>query len=146
MSSSRQQSHYNKQMSAGFGFMASHMKPQADGTSARELVYEDVDDAGYSAPQTTGDYVAYLEAKIAEYELAFQNMGVMMNGRPVMSVSKCAEVMGLHRSSVTRRMQPDSRNRIDGFREANGRLWVYADQALTAAKRGKPLSAQKCAN
>ena len=107
--------------------------------SAAEVTYEDVDGAEYSEPHDAdvGAEIERLTALVAMYERELKRAGRMYNGRPVMTVAEAALELGRNRSSVARRLQPTSRNRIEGVKADNGQWWVFAD-TLTAAKRGRP--------
>ena len=100
--------------------------------SAAEVTYEDVD-----TPRDASAEIERLTALVAMYERELKRAGRMFNGRPVMTVAEAALELGRNRSSVARRLQPTSRNRIEGVKADNGQWWVFAD-TLTAAKRGRP--------
>ena len=117
--------------------------------SAAEVTYEDID-AEYVTEYSALDHDASAEierltALVAMYERELKRAGRMYNGRPVMTVAEAALELGRNRSSVARRLQPTSRNRIEGYKADNGQWWVFAD-TLTAAKRGRPKSAQNRAH
>ena len=108
---------------------------------AAEVTYVDDD-----APRDASAEIERLTALVAMYERELSRAGRMYNGRPVMTIAEAALELGRNRSSVARRMQSTSRNRIEGYKADNGQWWVFAD-TLTAAKRGRPtLSARNCAN
>ena len=138
-------SHYDKQAAAGYRFMAKHMN---NGSAALELEYEDVDDSGYAVqPDTDASAeITRLNERIKLLERTLASAGRMYNGRPVITVAEAAEWMGVDRSSVFRRMQPSAKQRIEGYQASNRQWWVYADQALSKARRGRPKNTQPVAN